>query len=93
MSDKRNFLGIMTIIGLILVLAPINTAIIIFLYSMFRKAEPIIHTSIEGPSSLFIESNCDFGTPCIIGVGAFICGIIVLGFVALIIYRRRETRK
>ncbi|MBN2239107.1 MAG: hypothetical protein JW712_04985 [Dehalococcoidales bacterium] len=70
-----------TVTGLILVLLPVNTCIIMSIYSLFRKNEYTVVPSIDGPSTVYLESVLPDYVP-VIGLGMFIVGLLVLGFMA-----------
>lgn len=75
-------LSALVAIGLIMVLVPVNTALVMFIYSLFRNNEYTVVSSIEGPSTVYLE----FSVPenlYFIGLAVFICGLIILGYAGI----------
>jgi uncharacterized membrane protein len=72
-------LSTLVIIGLIMVLIPVNTALVMFIFSLFRNNEYTVVSSIEGPTTVYLEfvlpENLHF-----IGLVIFLCGLIILGY-------------
>lgn len=72
-------LSTLATIGLIMVLLPVNTALVMFIYSLFRSNEYSAFLSIEGLSMVYKE----FSLPenlLLIGLALFICGLVILGY-------------
>jgi len=72
-------LSTLVTIGLIMVLVPVNTALIIFIFSLFRNNEYTVVSSIEGPSTVYLEPGIS-ETLFFIGLAIFLCGLIILGY-------------
>jgi hypothetical protein len=69
-------------IGLIMVFVPVNTALVMFIYSLFRSSEFKVISSIEGPSTVYLESILPESLYWI-GPAVFICGLIILGYAGI----------
>ena len=79
MMNINRKLSTLVIIGLIMVLIPVNTALVMFIFSLFRNNEYNAFLSIEGLSTVYKE----FSLPdnlLFIGLAVFICGLIILGY-------------
>ena len=72
-------LSTLVAIGLIMVLVPLNTAFVMFIYSLFRSNEYTVVSSVEGPSTVYLEVSLPGNLP-FIGLAVFICGLIILGY-------------
>jgi hypothetical protein len=72
-------LSTLVTIGLIMVFVPVNTALVMFIYSLFRSNEFKVVSSIEGPSTVYLESILPESL-FFIGLAIFICGLIILGY-------------
>lgn len=75
-------LSALVTIGLIMVLVPLNTALVMFIYSLFSDNEYTVVSSIEGPSIVYL----DFILPqylTLIGLAVFICGLIIVGYAGI----------
>ena len=75
-------LSTLVIIGLIMVLLPVNTALVMFIFWLFRSNEYTDFLSIEGFSTIYKE----FSMPeslYFIGLAVFICGLVILGYAGI----------
>ena len=72
-------LSTLVTIGLIMVLLPVNTSLVMFIYSLFRNNEYTVFSSIEGPSTVYLEVSLPENLP-FIGLAVFISGLIILGY-------------
>lgn len=80
-------LSALTITGLIMVFVPLNTTLILLLYTVFRKIDP----PVEGLSFTAVHNNTAVQNLFIAGLAVFICGLVVLGYIAA--RRFRQQRK
>ena len=72
-EDKRTGLCLtatLTIIGLLMVFVPVNIAIIMLMYGLFRNNEYKVSSSVEGPSTVYLQSHLP-GSLVLIGLGVF----------------------
>ena len=83
-------LSTLVIIGLIMVLLPVNTALVMFIYSLFRSNENTIFSSIEGPSTVYLEPGTS-ETFFFIGLAIFLCGLIILGYAGVRRFLQKKT--
>jgi hypothetical protein len=75
-------LSTLVTIGLIMVLVPVNTALVMFIFSLFRNNEYTVVSSVEGPSTVYLE----FSVPdnlLFIGLAVFVCGLVILGYAGI----------
>ena len=72
-------LSTLVITGLIMVFVPVNTAIVILIYSLFRSNEYTVVSSIEGPSTVYLEFSLS-GSFHFISLAVFIVGLVLLGY-------------
>jgi hypothetical protein len=93
MKIGRKLRALVTI-GLIMVLVPVNTALVMFIYSLFRENEYTVVSSIEGPSTVYLEISLPESVP-FIGLAVFICGLIILGYAGIrrYLYKTPEEEK
>ena len=72
-------LSTLVTISLIMVLVPVNTALVMLIFWLFRSNEYKDFLSIEGLSTMYKE----FSLPeslLFIGLAGFLCGLIILGY-------------
>ena len=72
-------LNTLVTIGLIMVFVPVNTALIMFIYSLFRSNENTVVSSIDGPSTVYLKVSLPESLHWI-GLAVFFCGLIILGY-------------
>jgi hypothetical protein len=65
-----------------MVLLPVNTALVMFIYSLFRSNEYTVVSLLEGPSTVYLEFSVPESLQWI-GLAVFICGLIILGYAAV----------
>ena len=86
----RRKLSTLVTIGLIMVFVPVNTAIVMFIYSLFRSNEFKVVSSIEGPSTVYLESILPESLP-LIGLAIFLCGLVILGYAGIRRFLQKTT--
>ena len=78
-----DWLSALTVMGRILILVPVVVGLIVFVSSFFREHEIAMESSIEGPSTVFIEENIAVGTLTSGAPMIFLCGVGILVYVAV----------
>ncbi|MFC1946376.1 hypothetical protein ACFLXY_00495 [Chloroflexota bacterium] len=85
-------LNTLVMIGLIMVLVPVNTALVMFIFWLFRSNEYTDVSSFEGLSTVYIEFSLPESLP-FIGLAVFMCGLIILGYAAVRRFLQKTPNK